>query len=148
MLNLFSFFLKCNFLFFQGGSIDLSFFSPDCFHFSKKGQSAAGLSLWNNMVKYFKWLNYIYLSIFNYFCWGMRLDIHVLSLFQWTKVILFFIPGCNCCLWISLIYGELTHIIKMKINLINPSTCILLQSNFVKYHKSFQDFDFLCNRYA
>lgn len=34
-----------------GGSIDLSFFSPDCFHFSKKGQSAAGLSLWNNMLE-------------------------------------------------------------------------------------------------
>ncbi|KAK3108324.1 hypothetical protein FSP39_005629, partial [Pinctada imbricata] len=33
------------------GAIDLSFFSPDCFHFSEKGQFAAGLSLWNNMME-------------------------------------------------------------------------------------------------
>ena len=32
------------------GEIDLSYFSPDCFHFNKKGQAAAALSLWNNMV--------------------------------------------------------------------------------------------------
>ncbi|KAK3578735.1 hypothetical protein CHS0354_010116 [Potamilus streckersoni] len=33
------------------GKPDLSFFSPDCFHFSAKGQNAAGRSLWNNMIE-------------------------------------------------------------------------------------------------
>lgn len=32
-------------------SVDMSFFSADCFHFSGKGQGAAALSLWNNMCE-------------------------------------------------------------------------------------------------
>ncbi|KAJ8313635.1 hypothetical protein KUTeg_008196 [Tegillarca granosa] len=34
------------------GEIDLSYFSPDCFHFSAKGHFAAALSLWNNMIRW------------------------------------------------------------------------------------------------
>jgi len=30
---------------------DLSYFSPDCFHFSGKGHQTAALSLWNNMIE-------------------------------------------------------------------------------------------------
>ena len=30
--------------------VDLSYFSPDCFHFNEKGHGAAAISLWNNMV--------------------------------------------------------------------------------------------------
>ncbi|XP_021369759.1 phospholipase B1, membrane-associated-like [Mizuhopecten yessoensis] len=33
------------------GKIDMSYFSPDCFHFNAKGHAAAALSLWNNMVE-------------------------------------------------------------------------------------------------
>jgi len=33
------------------GEPDLSYFAPDCFHFSAKAQSVAGLSLWNNMME-------------------------------------------------------------------------------------------------
>ncbi|XP_076464552.1 phospholipase B1, membrane-associated-like [Babylonia areolata] len=29
---------------------DLSYFAPDCFHLSAKGQAAAALALWNNMI--------------------------------------------------------------------------------------------------
>ncbi|XP_021369756.1 phospholipase B1, membrane-associated-like [Mizuhopecten yessoensis] len=32
-------------------SPDLSYFSPDCFHFSEKGQYAAAHSLWNNLLE-------------------------------------------------------------------------------------------------
>jgi len=32
-------------------TVDMSYFSADCFHFSGKGQGAAGLSLWNNMCE-------------------------------------------------------------------------------------------------
>ncbi|XP_067649229.1 phospholipase B1, membrane-associated-like isoform X2 [Haliotis asinina] len=35
----------------QPGDIDMTFFSPDCFHFSGKGHGAAALSLWNNMIE-------------------------------------------------------------------------------------------------
>ncbi|XP_041366930.1 phospholipase B1, membrane-associated-like [Gigantopelta aegis] len=37
----------------EGGSgdIDMTYFSPDCFHFSGKGHGAAALSLWNNMLE-------------------------------------------------------------------------------------------------
>ncbi|VDH93093.1 phospholipase B1, membrane-associated [Mytilus galloprovincialis] len=31
--------------------VDLSYFSPDCFHFNEKGHGAAALSLWNNMFE-------------------------------------------------------------------------------------------------
>ncbi|KAL8598297.1 hypothetical protein ACOMHN_035247 [Nucella lapillus] len=34
----------------EDGSPDLSYFAPDCFHLSAKGQEAAALALWNNMV--------------------------------------------------------------------------------------------------
>ncbi|XP_064601697.1 phospholipase B1, membrane-associated-like [Liolophura sinensis] len=30
---------------------DLSYFAPDCFHFSEKGQAAAAEGLWNNMIE-------------------------------------------------------------------------------------------------
>jgi len=33
------------------GEPDLSYFAPDCFHFSQKGQEHAAISLWNNMLK-------------------------------------------------------------------------------------------------
>jgi phospholipase B1 len=33
------------------GNPDLSYFAPDCFHFSAKSHSAAGLSLWNNLLE-------------------------------------------------------------------------------------------------
>jgi len=33
------------------GTPDYSYFAPDCFHFSGKSHSAAGLSLWNNMME-------------------------------------------------------------------------------------------------
>jgi phospholipase B1 len=33
------------------GEPDYSYFAPDCFHFSGKGQSRAALSLWNNMLE-------------------------------------------------------------------------------------------------
>lgn len=36
--------------FFQKGTPDLSYFSPDCFHFSVKGHAATAQSVWNNMV--------------------------------------------------------------------------------------------------
>jgi len=33
------------------GSVDMSYFAPDCFHFSTKAHSAAGLALWNNLME-------------------------------------------------------------------------------------------------
>jgi len=33
------------------GTPDKSYFAPDCFHFSTKSHSAAGLALWNNMLE-------------------------------------------------------------------------------------------------
>jgi phospholipase B1, membrane-associated len=33
------------------GDIDLSYFAPDCFHFSVKGQMSAAMNLWNNMLE-------------------------------------------------------------------------------------------------
>lgn len=33
------------------GQPDLSYFAPDCFHFSQKGQETAAITLWNNMLK-------------------------------------------------------------------------------------------------
>jgi len=33
------------------GSPDMTYFAPDCFHFSAKSHSAAGLSLWNNLLE-------------------------------------------------------------------------------------------------
>ncbi|XP_060066978.1 phospholipase B1, membrane-associated-like [Ylistrum balloti] len=35
----------------ESGEIDLTYFSPDCFHFNAKGHAASALSLWNNMVE-------------------------------------------------------------------------------------------------
>ena len=32
----------------------MSYFAPDCFHFSIKGHNAAGKGLWNNVVSYDK----------------------------------------------------------------------------------------------
>uniref|UniRef100_A0A6B2LAR1 Phospholipase B1, membrane-associated n=1 Tax=Arcella intermedia TaxID=1963864 RepID=A0A6B2LAR1_9EUKA len=33
------------------GHPDMTFFAPDCFHFSTKAHSAAGLALWNNLMQ-------------------------------------------------------------------------------------------------
>ncbi|XP_070398003.1 phospholipase B1, membrane-associated [Nothobranchius furzeri] len=33
------------------GKIDMTFFAPDCFHFSMKGQEALARGLWNNMFQ-------------------------------------------------------------------------------------------------
>ncbi|KAJ8044682.1 Phospholipase B1, membrane-associated [Holothuria leucospilota] len=33
----------------EGGEADLSYFAPDCFHFSSKAHAVAGKELWNNM---------------------------------------------------------------------------------------------------
>jgi len=33
------------------GNPDMSYFAPDCFHFSAKSHSAAGLALWNNLME-------------------------------------------------------------------------------------------------
>jgi len=33
------------------GEYDLSYFAPDCFHFSKKAQTEAAVALWNNMLQ-------------------------------------------------------------------------------------------------
>ncbi|KAI3389734.1 hypothetical protein SNEBB_008146 [Seison nebaliae] len=35
----------------KNGKADMSYFAPDCFHFSAKGQAAAGEALWNNMLE-------------------------------------------------------------------------------------------------
>lgn len=35
----------------KNGEPDLSFFAPDCFHFSAKGHASAGEALWNNMLE-------------------------------------------------------------------------------------------------
>lgn len=35
----------------ENGQPDLSYFAPDCFHLSDKGQALGGLSLWNNMLE-------------------------------------------------------------------------------------------------
>ncbi|KAJ8309412.1 hypothetical protein KUTeg_014286 [Tegillarca granosa] len=35
----------------NSGDTDLSYFAPDCFHFSVKGQQAAATALWKNMVR-------------------------------------------------------------------------------------------------
>ena len=34
----------------QNGKIDMSFFTPDCFHFTMKGHEELAKALWNNMV--------------------------------------------------------------------------------------------------
>jgi len=34
----------------QNGDPDVSFFSPDCFHFSSKGHAMGAMNTWNNMV--------------------------------------------------------------------------------------------------
>ena len=36
----------------SNGNSDLSYFAPDCFHFSEKGQNMAGKALWNSIVSY------------------------------------------------------------------------------------------------
>lgn len=36
---------------FPNGKVDFSYFSPDCFHFSNKGQSSGAIGLWNNMLQ-------------------------------------------------------------------------------------------------
>lgn len=33
------------------GSVDRSYFAPDCFHLSGKGHSASAVGLWNNMLE-------------------------------------------------------------------------------------------------
>ncbi|RNA35913.1 phospholipase membrane-associated-like [Brachionus plicatilis] len=33
------------------GKVDFSYFAPDCFHFSTKGQTSAAIGLWNNMLQ-------------------------------------------------------------------------------------------------
>ena len=33
------------------GMLDNSYFSPDCFHLSAKGQAAMAVGLWNNMLQ-------------------------------------------------------------------------------------------------
>jgi len=33
------------------GTVDVSYFAPDCFHFSVKGHNTAGPALWNNMLQ-------------------------------------------------------------------------------------------------
>jgi len=33
------------------GDVDMSYFAPDCFHWSRKSHSAAGLALWNNLME-------------------------------------------------------------------------------------------------
>jgi len=33
------------------GENDMSYFAPDCFHFSSKAHNAAGLALWNNLME-------------------------------------------------------------------------------------------------
>ncbi|VDI27497.1 phospholipase B1, membrane-associated [Mytilus galloprovincialis] len=38
-------------VFMEDGSTDLSYFSPDCFHLSVKGQEAAAYALWDNMIE-------------------------------------------------------------------------------------------------
>ncbi|KAL5006846.1 hypothetical protein ScPMuIL_015652 [Solemya velum] len=35
----------------RGTEPDMSYFSTDCFHFSEKGQKAAAIALWNNMIE-------------------------------------------------------------------------------------------------
>ncbi|XP_067680319.1 phospholipase B1, membrane-associated-like [Haliotis asinina] len=35
----------------KGNKPDLSYFSPDCFHFSQRGQAVAARALWNNMIQ-------------------------------------------------------------------------------------------------
>jgi phospholipase B1, membrane-associated len=35
----------------DNGKVDFSYFAPDCFHLSNKGQAAASLGLWNNMLE-------------------------------------------------------------------------------------------------
>ena len=37
-------------IFQEDGSVDLSYFSPDCFHLSERGQESAAYALWDNMV--------------------------------------------------------------------------------------------------
>lgn len=37
----------------QDGTIDLSYFSADCFHFTVKGHEELAKGLWNNMVTWF-----------------------------------------------------------------------------------------------
>ena len=32
-------------------TVDMSYFAPDCFHFSEKGHKAAALALWNSMIE-------------------------------------------------------------------------------------------------
>jgi len=33
------------------GDVDVTYFAPDCFHWSRKSHSAAGLALWNNLIE-------------------------------------------------------------------------------------------------
>ncbi len=33
------------------GSVDMSYFAPDCFHFSEVGHRSAALALWNSMIE-------------------------------------------------------------------------------------------------
>ncbi|XP_076464761.1 uncharacterized protein LOC143296616 [Babylonia areolata] len=35
----------------EDGQPDMSYFAPDCFHLSRKGQAAAASALWNNMIE-------------------------------------------------------------------------------------------------
>jgi len=33
------------------GDVDTTYFAPDCFHWSRKSHSEAGLALWNNLME-------------------------------------------------------------------------------------------------
>ena len=33
------------------GKVDLSYFAPDCFHFSAKGHATGAIGIWNNMLQ-------------------------------------------------------------------------------------------------
>lgn len=125
------------FFFYQGGgSIDLSFFSPDCFHFSKKGQSAAGLSLWNNMVEFILCLNCLlvfnlaYLITFFGWRWGWMCN----PFFQWKNWKNSSVLDCNCALWVS--FKEKWHIWKLTRVVSNSSTRILLRCTSVSHFRT------------
>ncbi|XP_070579176.1 phospholipase B1, membrane-associated-like [Ptychodera flava] len=35
----------------RSSRVDVSYFAPDCFHFSRKGHEAAAKALWNNLFE-------------------------------------------------------------------------------------------------
>ena len=50
------------------GTVDVSYFAPDCFHFSLKSHAIAGVALWNSMVCILYWMVVVVVVVVVVYC--------------------------------------------------------------------------------